>query len=489
MARTWSFGRRIAAGYAVIVALALVATLTAISTVRSLVADRDQVALHADNLVRVARIRWDTAQEVADTRGYLLTGDRTLLDQASADGQRIDGEYGRLRGRLQSTSTSSLLTKIDADRIAYAAGRDRILARIRQHAPRTDVIAAEEANITRAGALDTDLGQITALESTHLTQVKQASDRAASRAIGVMIAVAMGTLALAVFAAIVLTRSLTRQVGKAIGHLKDSSTELHAAANQQASGSSEQTTAMSEVSTTTRELLATSRQISESAQRVAQIARDTAEAARKGDVTGKKAEEAIGLIRRHVDEVVVHMLDLGRKSQQIGGILEILKELNEQTNILAINASIESAGVREDGRRFGAVADEIRRLADRSAASTREIRHLIEEIRSSANTTVMATEDGSKAVDAGTRQFAEVSVTFGQIASLVSTTAEAAREIELSTKQQSTAIEQVNAAVADIAQAARESEVSSRQTLETSSRLADVSEELARLIQAGAAAR
>ena len=90
------------------------------------------------------------------------------------------------------------------------------------------------------------------------------------------------------------------------------------------------------------------------------------------------------------------MLELGKKSQQIGSILEIIDELAEQTNILAINATIEAAGAGDSGRRFSVVADEIRKLADRVASSTKEIRTLIDEIRSAVNTTVMATESGSK---------------------------------------------------------------------------------------------
>ena len=169
-----------------------------------------------------------------------------------------------------------------------------------------------------------------------------------------------------------------------------------------------------------------------------------------------KTKDAVGTIQRQVDSIVTHMLDLGKKSQQIGGILEIINELAEQTNILAINATIEAAGAGEMGKRFGVVADEIRKLADRVGGSTKEIRGLVDDIRAAVNTTVMATEGGSKAVDPGTRQFGEVASSFKQIAGLVATTTDAAKEIELSTKQQATAVEQVNVAVVNVSQAARE---------------------------------
>ena len=108
---------------------------------------------------------------------------------------------------------------------------------------------------------------------------------------------------------------------------------------------------------------------------------------------------------------------------------------------------------------------------------------MVEGVRSAVNTTVMATEAGSKAVDASAAQVGEMASSFKQIASLVVTTTDAAREIELSTKQQATAIEQVNVAIADIAQASKETESSTTQTLMTAGQLATLSREVLRLVQ------
>jgi methyl-accepting chemotaxis protein len=95
----------------------------------------------------------------------------------------------------------------------------------------------------------------------------------------------------------------------------------------------------------------------------------------------------------------------------------------------------------------------------------------------------MATESGSKAVELGLRQFTEVASSFKQIADLVRTTTEAAREIELSTKQQTTAVEQVNAAISDVAQTTKETEASSSQTFQTATQLTALSKDLSRFVQ------
>jgi methyl-accepting chemotaxis protein len=331
--------------------------------------------------------------------------------------------------------------------------------------------------------LDSRLDEFARLEEKLLSEGRQASSAAAGSATMLVIVIAGVVIVLAAAVAVFLTKALTRQIGSAVQDIQSSSAELQTTATQQATGAREQATAMSEVTTTISELLATSRQIAESAQRVAQISSEAASAATTGDKVVRRANETVGGIKTQVDLIVSHMLDLGRKSQQIGGIVDIINELAEQTNILAINATIEAAGAGESGRRFAVVADEIRKLADRVGGSTKDIRALVEEIRAAVNATVMTTEGGTKAVDAGTREFGEVANSLNQITAMVATTTEAAREIELSTKQQATAVEQVNSAISNVAQVSKEAEASTSQALETASQLATLSRNLSRLIQ------
>jgi methyl-accepting chemotaxis protein len=224
--------------------------------------------------------------------------------------------------------------------------------------------------------LNGHINSLVAVEEKLLEQTRQISTDRASSAVTLLIAIGIAVVVLASLIAWLLTRTLGRQIGTAVGQVQSSSAELQAAANQQATGAKEQSTAMNEINTTISELLATSRQIAESAQRVAQIAGQTAGAARSGEGIVEKTHESISSIRRQVDLIVSHMLDLGKKSQQIGAVLDIVYELAEQTNILAINATIEAAGAGETGKRFAVVAEEIRKLADRVAGSTKEIRGL-----------------------------------------------------------------------------------------------------------------
>ena len=315
-------------------------------------------------------------------------------------------------------------------------------------------------------------------ERNSLREEKTRTDFSASLSETTIVSASLLALVLTALVGWYLTSSLTRQIGSAAALLQSSSGELQAAANLQSSGSTGQATAVNEIATTINELLSTSRLIAENAQRVAKVAQETSLTASRGDETVQRTTQSIAGIKTQVDVVVVHVLELGKKSQLIGSITEMINELAEQTNILAINATIEAAGAGEWGKRFAVVADEIRKLADRVSVSSSEIRQLLDNIRASASSTIAATQDGSKLVDAGVREFAEAAVLFRQIAALVSTASEAAREIELSTEQQASAVDQVRVGASDLVQTAHETDTSSKQVLKTSSELAGLSKEL-----------
>jgi methyl-accepting chemotaxis protein len=475
MAQSWTFGRKIAAGFSLSVAILLAVGAVAYRSTDLLIDNNGRVAHTHRVLEDIAEVLSLLKDAETGQRGFVITGDESFLEPYQAALGPLPKTVASLRS-LTSDNPHQLQRLDEAEPLILAK-----LAELKRTIDqrRTQGFEATQKAV-QAGegkkVMDDLRKVLGAMDQEERTLMKERSDAAEASASGAKTTISVGALAAFLFvglAGFVITRSLNHQLGTAVSSIRSSSAELQAAATQQASGSREQSSATSEVSTTIRELLATSRQIAER----------TATGARTGDQTVQRAQEAISSIKRQVDLVVGHMLDLGKKSQQAGGILEIINELAEQTNILAINASIEAAGAGENGKRFAVVADEIRKLADRVGGSTKEIRGLIEDIRAAVNTTVMATESGTKAVDTGTRQFGEVTASFRQIAGLVGTTTEAAREIELSTKQQATAVEQVNVAISNAAQATKENEASSNQTLQTATQLADLSRDLVKLIQ------
>ena len=481
----WTFGKKIAAGFALSFVLLAAIGAVAYRSINTLSRASHSVAHTHVVLEHLASVL-DLLQDAEGAgRGYIITGNESFLAPHPQVGNEIAAIVDDLRKLTADNSAQQIL--LGQAEPALAAKLSWV-KRINDMRKAGEIEQVTKLIQTGEGQkLMDDLQRILGeMEQAERTLLKQRAGEVEAAVNSATLSIFLGTLAcllLVSAAGVTLTRNLTSQIGAAVQHMQSSSSELQVASNQQAMGAREQSSAMNEITTTMNELLVTSKQIAESAQHVARISEETAKGARSGEQTVAKATDSIGGIKLQVDLIVTHMLDLGKKSQQIGGILEIINELAEQTNILAINATIEAAGAGENGKRFAVVADEIRKLADRVGGSTKEIRGLIDDIRAAVNTTVMTTEGGTKAVDAGARQFSDVATAFRQIVSLVSTSTEAAREIELSTKQQSTAVSQVNIAVSNVAQAAREIETSSSQTLQTSSELNNLSRDLMKLIQ------
>ncbi|HET7542851.1 MAG TPA: methyl-accepting chemotaxis protein [Polyangiaceae bacterium] len=482
-----SFGQLIVSALGAISVLAVVANVVGIIALKTVVTAKDRVIdRNAQTLIDIEAARVVRERRAKLVRSFVIAGKDKFFDQAQESNVALQHELDSLHQRATSNDERKLVAEVikrnDAQRVAWDE-----LMRMKKSGASLEALSEylTSQSSSTVAALDEAFVSLTELERAELNRAQTEATNTAEHAIWMLALSAVVTSALAIVLSLLLSKALRQRIGAAVHGVQSSSTELEAAAHQQVSSTEELTSTTNEITVTIRELLATSRQIAESSQSVVRIAEETGRNAAAGDQTVQKSQAAISRIKGQVDQIVARMVDLGRKSQQIGSILELINELADQTNILSINATIEAAGAGESGRRFAVVADEVRRLADRVGGSAREIRGLIDEIRSAANATVMATEDGSKSVDAGANQFSEVLSTFSSISERVRVTTDAAREIELSTKQQTAAVEQLNAAIGGVAQAARETQSSSSQTLATCSELAKVSRQLSLLIRDG----
>ncbi|MGA5299112.1 methyl-accepting chemotaxis protein [Nucisporomicrobium flavum] len=482
-----TFGYKLTLSFGVILALALVMGASSVAALAVVVDAKDAaIRVAADDLVSAEHLRTKAESRIADYRAYLLNGKQEYLDATNADRTEFLGVVTQLRGTLTDPTALTLLQAVSDAEAKHAAVLDPVVERRKSIDDLREIAQLQATEVAPARQkLQDSIAALTTRVRADVETARQAASAKANRAIAVIIGLAVLAIVFGMTVAAKLSRDLRREVGAAVGHIQSSSAQLEAAAAQQAGGSRDQASAMSEITTTISELLITSRQIADSAQRVSKIAEETAEAAESGDATIDQTRASIAAIRTQVDQIVQHMLTLGEKSQQIGGVVDLVSELAEQTNILAINATIEASGAGEWGRRFAVVAEEIRKLADRTAGSAKEIRALIDDVRGAVNTTVMATEIGAKSVDAGARKFDDATSSFRRIAQLVATTNDATREIELSTKQQTTAVEQVNVAASDTARVTRETESSAVQTRQTASHLSTLSADLLDLVGTG----
>src|SRR3990170_4425030 len=200
---------------------------------------------------------------------------------------------------------------------------------------------------------------------------------------------------------------------------------------------------MAEVTAAMEELSRTSRQIAQNAESVKEAASKSVEVAQHGTTLGREGVEAMAQIKERVGDIARKTLFLGEKSHEIGKVMEIIKEIAGEIHLLALNAAIESAAAGEHGRRFGVVASEVRRLAEKTRESTETIRGIIAEIQSATNSSVESTEQGTREVERWKETIRLSSQAFSEIIETIERTSEASTQISLATHQQTSANEQV----------------------------------------------
>jgi methyl-accepting chemotaxis protein len=276
---------------------------------------------------------------------------------------------------------------------------------------------------------------------------------------------------------------MVTSIREAIQQLSTSANSMMAIAAQQASGSTEQASAVQQATTTSEEIAVTARQVAENSQRVEAMALRAGAASSNGKEAVEDALSGMSALRDQVVSIAEAMLQLGENSQKIGGIVDLIDEISDQTNLLSLNAAIEAAGAGEAGKRFSIVANEVKRLAERTVDATTQIKNLIGQIQKATNSTIMLTEEGTKGVDAANDLVARVSTELDHISAGVSETQSAASEIKLSTQQQTTASEQMAETIAEVRDVAVQVAQSAQETTRSIGELTSLAERLKGMVE------
>jgi methyl-accepting chemotaxis protein len=275
--------------------------------------------------------------------------------------------------------------------------------------------------------------------------------------------------------------AIIANIAETVDHISKSTADMFSISAQQSSGATEQAASVYEASSTSKEIAASASRIADTAEEVSTFARETNAAANKGKDELGLAIAQVREVTERTEEVAQRMVDLGARSQKISGIIDIIKEISEQTNLLALNAAIEAAGAGEAGRRFAVVAQEIRRLAGRTLDATQTVRDVIEEIQSSTNSAVMVTEQSMKGARESQAIIENMDLTFQDVLEMVEKTLSASTQINLSTRQQTTACEQMVATIMEVSDVAAEVEKGAKESETALHRLRELSDTLKRL--------
>jgi methyl-accepting chemotaxis protein len=265
--------------------------------------------------------------------------------------------------------------------------------------------------------------------------------------------------------------------------LSTSAAEVLAAATQNESSTSAQASAIHETTATMEELKGASHQIAENAQMVASIAETTLSGARTGEGAIKAFMESMEKVRHNAVEVDDAIAKLSRRVERIGTVVEVIDEIADRSDLLALNAALEGAKAGDAGRGFSIVAAEMRRLAENVMESTKEIKNLISEIREATHAAKEASDGNKRMASEGEKLGGSAISSVAGILTGIQDTSDAARVIHLATQQQRTATEQVVQSMSEIEEVTRQAQTGSRQATGAASELTKLAERLAELVR------
>ncbi len=255
-------------------------------------------------------------------------------------------------------------------------------------------------------------------------------------------------------------------------------TSAHTAATQ------EQASSIAEVTSTVSELRQISAQALEKAESVIGVAERAAQTSQTGSSAVADAIDGMGEIREQVETIAERILSLSEQTQQIGEIITSVNEISEQSKLLALNAAIEAARAGEYGKGFAVVAAEIRSLADQSKQATGQVRKILGDIQSATNSAVVATEEGTKKVEAGVDLANKAGETIRVMTTSIDDSAESAKLIANAARQQTAGVEQVSDAMMSINEAVASSVDGMQQTDAAAQGLVAMTEEMRAMVRA-----
>lgn len=278
-------------------------------------------------------------------------------------------------------------------------------------------------------------------------------------------------------------RTFVREINEAALRLSSSANEVLAASTQHESSSTEQAAAIHETTATMEELKHASAQIAENAGAVARVAEETLNSARSGRGAIGEFIEAMQQIRADGIAVSESITKLLRRVERIGTVVEVIDEIADRSDLLALNAALEGSRAGEAGKGFSIVAAEMRRLAENVLDSTKEIKNLITEIREATAAAASAADASRTATEQGERLGSVAASAVEGILAGVQETSDAARVINLATQQQRTATEQVVASMAEIEDVTRQTTQASKQATSAAAELTQLASRLSDLIK------
>ena len=292
----------------------------------------------------------------------------------------------------------------------------------------------------------------------------------------------LGQLQQAMYGMTESLRGLIGRIGGGVGQIAAAAEQLSAVTAQTSLGVQKQREETDQVATAMHQMAATVQEVAQNAERASLAARQADEQARQGDRVVKDAIGQIDSLSAEVELSAHAIEELNTESGRIGSVLEVIRAVAEQTNLLALNAAIEAARAGEQGRGFAVVADEVRALARRTHDSTEEIEGLIGNLQRVAQKSVEQMQTSRDLTLRTVELASEAGTALGRITDSVSTIEQMNQQIAAASEEQSAVAENISESVTRVRDIGEQSASGSEQTASASAELARLGLELQGLV-------
>ena len=278
-------------------------------------------------------------------------------------------------------------------------------------------------------------------------------------------------------------RELTVRVTEAIQATASSATEISSSTEEMAAGAEEQSQQAAEVASAVEQMTKTIIETTKNSGAASDASRRYGDIAKEG---GNVVNETIKGMNR-ISEVVQNsagiVQQLGKSSEQIGEIVQVIDDIADQTNLLALNAAIEAARAGEQGRGFAVVADEVRKLAERTTKATKEIASMILQIQKDTEGAVSSMEKGTKEVESGRKLADKAGESLKEIIAGAQSVVDIISQVAAASEEQSTTSEQISKSIETISSVTHQSAAGVQQVAKATEDLSRLTENLQNLIK------
>ncbi len=291
-----------------------------------------------------------------------------------------------------------------------------------------------------------------------------------------------GAIADSVNFAVEALRSLVTTINETAVQVSAAAQETQATAMHLAEAAEHQAQQITSASAAISDMATSIDQVSKNSAESADVAQRSVEIASRGAAVVRETIEGMDSIRDQIQETSKRIKRLGESSQEIGSIVELINDIAEQTNILALNAAIQAASAGEAGRGFAVVADEVQRLAERSANATKRIETLVQTIQSDTNEAVSSMEQTTAEVVSGARKAEDAGTALGDIERVSNDLAQLINGISAAARQQSSAATNITSTMNSIQEITSQTSMGASQTAESIGNLAQLANDLRRSV-------